>query len=145
MAKRSEPKTTEDIPKRKYLSQSDVPAFPLSQAIRVPQAIADQYGKSPTKPLRVAQALNVQPTSSQFRMVCGASIAYGLTEGGYNSEQITITPLGRRIVAPTKEGDDIVAKREAFFRPRVVNEFLTRYNESKLPNDNIAANVLEEM
>jgi len=135
--------TTE--PKRKYLSQADVPARGLDQALRVPQAIADNYGKNPTKPLRVAEAIGIQPLSSAFRMLCGASIAYGLTEGGYNSEVISLTPLGRRIVAPTKDGDDFAAKREAFLRPRVVRDFLSRYNGSRLPNAQIGGNVLEEL
>lgn len=130
---------------RKYISQSDVPAFPLSQALRVPQAIADNYGKNPTKPLRVAQAMGMAPASSRFRVLCGAAIAYGLTEGGYNADVIALTALGRRIVAPTQEGDDLAAKREATLRPRIVRDFLTRYNESKLPNDKIGANVLEEL
>lgn len=139
------PKTDEDASKRSYVSQADVPAYGLQQALRVGQAIADSYGKSPTKPLRVAQAMDVLPGSSTFRMLCGASIAYGITDGGYNSDLISLTPLGRRIVAPTKEGDDVAAKREALLRPRVIREFLTRYNESKLPSQVIAKNVLEEI
>lgn len=131
--------------KRNYVSQTDIPAFGLEQAIRIPQAIADNYGKNPTKPLRVAQAMDMTPGSSHFRMLCGAAIAYGLTEGGYNSETISLTPLGRRIVAPTKENDDLAAKREGFLRPRVIREFLTKYNDSRLPTEQIAKNVLEEM
>jgi hypothetical protein len=131
--------------KRSYVSQVDIPAFGIEQAIRIPQAIADNYGKNPTKPLRVAQAMDMTPGSSHFRMLCGAAIAYGLTEGGYNSETIAITPLGRRIVAPTKENDDLAAKREGFLRPRVIREFLTKYNDSRLPSEQIARNVLEEM
>lgn len=88
--------------------------------------------------------MNVSPTSSAFKMLCGASIAYGLTEGGYNAAEISLTPLGRRVVAPTKEGDDQSAKREATLRPRVVRDFLTRYNGSKLPAEQIGRNVLEE-
>jgi len=130
---------------RKYLSQSDVPAYSLDQAIRVPMALSDNFGKNPTRPLRVAQAMNLSPTSSGFRMVCGAAIAYGLTEGGYNAELISLTPLGRRIVAPTREGDDTAARREAMLRPRVIRDFLTRYNGSKLPQDAIGRNVLEEI
>ncbi len=130
---------------RKYLSQSDVPSYSLVQALRVPRAIAENYGKAPTKPLRVAEAMDLSPGSSFFRMLSGAAIAYGLTEGGYNSDQIALTPLGRRIVAPTKDGDDFAASREALLRPRVIREFLTRYNGSRIPTDSIACNVLEEM
>jgi hypothetical protein len=131
--------------KRKYLSQADVPAYSLTKAIRVSQAIADNYGKSPTRPLRVAEAVNMQPLSSKFRALTGASIAYGLTDGGYNAEMISITPLGKRIVAPTAEGDDLAAKREALLRPRVIRDFLTKYNGSRLPAEQIAKNVLEEL
>lgn len=148
-AKKASPRgksvAADDSVGRKYLSQADVPGAGLEQALRVPLAIADSYGKNPTKPLRVAQAMNMSPASSQFRLLCGAAIAYGLTDGGYNSEQISITPLGRRIVAPTQDGDDHLAKREATLRPRVVRDFLTRYNESKLPSEAIALNVLEEL
>jgi predicted nucleotide-binding protein len=129
---------------RKYVSQSDVPAYPLDQALRVATAISDNFGKGPTRPLRVAQALNMSPQSSTFKMLCGASIAYGLTEGGYNAAEISLTALGRRVVAPLKEGDDEAAKREATLRPRVVRDFLTRYNGSRLPTEQIGRNVLEE-
>lgn len=130
---------------KKYISQSDVPAYSLKHALKVIQAINDNYGKDPTKPLRVAEAMGVQPGTGPFRMVCGTSIAYGLTEGGYNADLITITPLGRRIVSPTKEGDDLCAKREAILKPRVLNDFFSKYNNEKLPTENIACNVLEEM
>lgn len=131
--------------KRGYLSQSDVPSYSLTKALAIATAIADNYGKAPTKPLRVAEALQILPTTSGFRMLTGASIAYGLTDGGYNSDTISLTPLGKRIVAPTEEGDDIKAKREASLKPRVIREFLTKYNGSKLPTTQIAINVLEEL
>ncbi|HWL40661.1 MAG TPA: TIR domain-containing protein, partial [Gemmatimonadaceae bacterium] len=115
------------------------------KALRIPQAIADNYGKSPTKPLRVAQALNIMPSSSSFRMLSGAAIAYGIVDGGYNADMISITPLGKRIVSPTSEGDDLTARREALLRPRVIREFLSKYNNSRLPAEHIGRNVLEEM
>ena len=111
----------------------------------MPRALSDNFGRSPTKPLRVAEAMEMQPASSRFRMLCGASIAYGLTDGGPQAEQIGLTPLGRRIVAPTTEGDELAAMREALLRPRILRDFLTRYNEAKLPPENIARNVLIEL
>src|ERR1700733_7591816 len=111
---------------RADVSQSDVAAYSLDQALRVARALDENFGRNPAKPLRVAEAMNMTPSSSGFRMLCGASIAYGLTDGGYNAEQIALTTLGRRIVAPTREGDDLAAKREAILRPRVLREFLTR-------------------
>ena len=131
--------------KRAYLSQSDVPSYSLAQAMRVPRAIGEHYGFQPTTPLNVAAALNVQPSTSTFRQLCGAAIAYGLTKGGYNAPEISIETLGMRIVRPTKEGDDVEAKREALLIPRVVGEFLRQYDNAPLPREDIGRNVLIDM
>jgi predicted nucleotide-binding protein len=113
--------------------------------LRIPRAIADNYGKQPTRPLDVAAALGVQPTSGGFRTLAGAALAYGLTEGGPTAESIGLTDLGRRIVSPTEEGDDLKAKREALMKPRVVREYLQKYDGSRLPAEQIGRNVLEGM
>ena len=131
--------------KRPYLSQSDVPGSSLENALRVPRAIAENYAGGPVTPLQLAAALNMSPSSGPFRSLCGASIAYGLTEGGYNAQQISLQPLGKRIVKPLEEGDDALARREAILKPRVVGEFLTKYSASPLPRHDIALNVLHEM
>jgi hypothetical protein len=78
-------------------------------------------------------------------MLTGASIAYALTTGGCNAELISITPLGMRIVRTSAENDDIAAKREALLRPRVIREFLQRYNNAPVPREAIARNVLTEL
>ena len=121
--------------KRKYLSQSDVPSYSLSEALRVATAISDQYGKKPTSPIDVASALGILPTTGQFRSLTGAALAYELTDGGPNVALIGLTDLGMRIVSPTEEGDDLAGKREALMRPRVVREFLEKYDGSKLPSE----------
>lgn len=130
---------------RHYLSQTDVPTYSLDKAIRVAAAIGDNYGFKPATPLQVAKALGMQPGSGTFRSLTGSSIAYGLTEGGYNADTISITPLGMRIVRPTAEGDDLAAKREALLRPRIIREFLHKYSQAPIPKENIAQNVLVEM
>jgi hypothetical protein len=130
---------------RKYLSQADVPGCSLDRALRVPQALAESLGFKPTIPLQVAAAMEIQPGSGNFRMLTGAAIAYGLTKGGYNSPQIELEPLGLRIFKPTEEGQDLVAKRQAFLKPRVIGEFLAKYNGASLPKDTIGRNVLSEM
>ena len=129
----------------KRISQTDVPTHGLMRALRVAEALAQEHGKQPTRPMLVAQAMKLKPTGSYFRTLCGSSIAYGLTKGGYNARVIELTDLGRRVVAPTEEGDDRVALREAALKPRVVREFLERYEGSPLPSERIAKNVLEEM
>jgi hypothetical protein len=131
--------------KRVQVSQADVPAYALDDALRVAVAIADNYASNPTKPLEVAAAMNLAPASSYFKMLTGSAIAYGLTSGGYNAVEIALTPLAQRILGPLEEGDDLHGKREALLKPRVIGEFLNKYNNSPLPPENIAFNVLNSM
>jgi predicted nucleotide-binding protein len=135
---------TNDQKARKYLSQTDVPSFSLEKALDIPRAIADNYGYKPSTPVQIASAMDLSPTSPPFRMLAGAAIAYGLTKGGPNAPQISIDKLGMRIVKVTEEGDDLVAKREALLRPRVIRLFLEKYNGAAIPKDQIAQNVLSD-
>jgi len=131
--------------RRERVKQSDVPAYSLTDALRVAEALRDEYAKQPTKPIDVARVLNYAPGAGPFKMLTGAAVAYGITDGGAQADMIGLTDLGRRIVAPTEEGDDVLAMHEALLKPRVVNEFLTKYNESPLPSQAVAFNVLEQM
>jgi predicted nucleotide-binding protein len=143
----SEPPTT--VPtakKREYLKQSDVPEFPLEDALRIARVIAEQYGKHATRPADIAIALDLLPGGRQFKGLSGSAVAYELTDAAAQAEAIGLTELGRRAVAPTEEGDDVVALREAFLRPRVIREFLERYDGSMLPTDErIGRNVLDSL
>ena len=124
------------------VSQGDFPALSLDQALRVPKALNDDFAGRSAAPHDIALAINMSPTSGPWRSLCGAAIAYGLTEGGYAADAIKLTPLGRRIVAPEAEGDDRMARVEAILRPRVMRLFFEKYDRAKFPQDAIAQNVL---
>lgn len=131
--------------KRTRISQSDFPNVSLKEASRIAQAIWDNFAGKGAAPHTVAMALDLSPTSGGWRNLCGASIAYGLTEGGYNANEIALTDLGRRMVAPTVEGDDASAMQEAVLKPTMMGDFFRRYNRAKFPKENIAENVLVDM
>ena len=131
--------------RQRAIRQSDIPGVTLEQALRVPQALSDQYAKQPARPLDVAVALDMSPNSGPFRMLCGAAVGYGLTDGGPNAKEIALTELGRRVVSPLVEGDDAQAIREAVLTPTVQRQFLERYDGSPLPTEIIALNVLETL
>jgi predicted nucleotide-binding protein len=78
-------------------------------------------------------------------MLCGAAIAYGLTSGGYNAAQISVTDLAKQIIEPQEEGADLAGKREAVIKPRIIREFLSKYSGSPLPREDIGLNVLKGM
>lgn len=145
VADNQQPIPTPNTVIRPKLSQLDVPAFNLEQCLRVPEAIIANYARRPTAPLKVAQAMNIQPKSSNFRMLTGAAIAYGLIKGGAQAPLIELLPLAVRILRPTRDGDDKVARREALLKPKVIGQFLQNYDGNLLPREDIAKNVLVEM
>ncbi len=130
---------------RTYMSQEEIPAYELDEALLVPKAVLQEYGGHPSTPLDVAAAMDLTPTSGKFRMLCGASIAYGLTSGGYNAAQIAVTDSARQIIEPQEENAALAGKREAIMKPRILREFLSKYSGSPLPREDIAANVLKSM
>jgi hypothetical protein len=132
-------------PKRPYVKQTDVPATSLDDALRVPQAIFDHYAGKAASPMQLAKALDVAPKGSQLAVLTGAAIAFGLIEGGAQAASISPTELAKRIIRPTDEGADLVAKREAVLRPRVFGDFLRQYDGNAFPRADIAVNVLEGM
>lgn len=133
------------VTKRVIVSQSEFPNLPLDQVLRLPKAIWDNFAGKGAAPLRVAMAIGVTPTSGPWRNLCGTAIAYGLTEGGYNAAEISLTPLGLKIVRPTNEDDVQKGLIEAILKSRIPREFLQRYNNAKFPKDLIAQNVLVDL
>lgn len=144
---RPRPKTNQSVAekKRAYFKQADFPQTDLQQAQRIAAAIVDSYGGTEASPPDIALAIDVSPTSSAWPHLAGSSIAYGLTEGGVNASAIRLTDLGRRLVEPQEEGEDIAARREAILQPSIQRDFFKKYHRSKLPSDIIASNVLKGM
>lgn len=130
---------------RIYFRQADFPQTTLQQAQKIASTIVDNFAGDGGSPPDIALALGISPTSSAWPALAGASIAYGLTEGGVNANVIKLTPLGKKLVAPEEEGQDLAARREAILRPRILKEFFERYRRAKLPNDTIAVNVLRSL
>lgn len=133
------------VTKKNRINQSDFPLYDIEKSLLVAQAIKDNYASQPTAPLLVAEACDISPSSSNWRYLSRASVAYEITTGSYQAKQIDITPLGRKIVSPLSEGDDLLALIEAIQKPRILGEFYAKYNGSKLPKDNILENVFESM
>ena len=131
--------------KRAYFKQADFPQATLQQAQKIASAIVDNFAGTAGSPPDIALAIGISPTSGAWPPLTGSAIAYGLTDGGVNATTIKLTALGRKLVAPEVEGDDLVARREAIMKPRILREFFERYRRAKFPNDVIAGNVFKSL
>lgn len=135
----------ESVQKQTRISQGRCPLFSLEDALRIPHAIRQELAGQADVPMMVAKACNMSPTSSQWRLLSSAAVAYGLTTGAYNAKEIGLTPLGSRAVSPIKEGDDTVAIKQAALVPTLFNELAQKYDQNKLPREDIALNLLLSM
>jgi hypothetical protein len=131
------------VEKRAYFKQADFPQTTLQQAQKLASALVDNYAGKDASPPDLALALGISPTSSSWPALTGSAVAYGLTEGGVNANKIKLLALGRKLVAPEAEGEDLDARRQAILKPRILREFFERYRRAKFPNDTIAGNVLK--
>lgn len=131
--------------KQHRITQTRAPLFSLEDALKIPNAIKNELAGQANVPLMVAKACGMSPTSSQWRLLSSAAVAYGLTTGAYNAKEIGLTPLGSRIVSPLKEGDDILAMKEATIVPTLFKELTDKYDQSRLPREDIALNVIANM
>jgi predicted nucleotide-binding protein len=131
--------------KRAYFKQADFPQTSLQQAQKIASALVDNYAGKEASPPDIALALGMSPTSDAWPALAGSSIAYGLTEGGVNAKVIKLLPLGKQLVAPEEEGEDLAARRAAIMKPRILQEFFERYRRAKFPADQIAGNVLKSL
>ena len=131
--------------KRVYFKQTDFPLTTLQEAQKIAAALINDFGGKEGSPPDIALAAKISPTSSSWSTITGSSIAYGLSDGGINAAVIKLTELGRKLVAPESEGEDISARREAILKPRICREFFEKYKRAKFPSDPIAENVLRSL
>jgi predicted nucleotide-binding protein len=136
------PKNGAEKKKRENLSQADLPTFSLEEALKVGRALLDSYAGGPEAPHNVAIACDLSPTGSQWRMLAGAALAYGLTSGSFSADSISLTPLGKKILSPLSETDEVEGLKESALKPRIVREFYNKYDKNKFPVDKIAINVI---
>jgi hypothetical protein len=118
------------------------PKNTLKEALRLARAIQDNNAGEPYNRLDLAQAVEYSPDSSFFRTLIVSSGRYGLTEGGYQADKISLTPLGSSIVAPTSDEERNKGLLDALKRVEVFRKFLERFNQNKLPRDDLLENTL---
>ena len=119
------------------------PIHTLEDALSVAAAIQESNAGLPFDRVLLARSLGTTPASSGFTMKLNSSAKYGLTQGGYNDERISLTGRGEAIVAP--KGDDELRKAllQAATQPDLFGQFYRMLDGKRLPEDTYAQNVLQ--
>jgi hypothetical protein len=85
-------------PRSEEKEQGSRRAFPhhsLEAALPLPQVIADEMAGQPINRLLLAEALEIKPSSSNFRDLLSSAYKYGLTNGTEKAEFIGLTDIGK--------------------------------------------------
>ena len=93
--------------------------------------------------LDLAEAVGRKPNSSALRSMITSSSKYGLTEGGFKNSTVRLTERGLSAVAPRDEVERAKALLDAAIEPLPFKRFYTRYDRNRMPQDQIAMNMLE--
>ncbi|MCW5863178.1 MAG: hypothetical protein KIT52_08740 [Anaerolineae bacterium] len=116
------------------------PPVTIEEASLIARTILQHNAGLATRRLTIFDSLGRQPDSSTSRALITASSAYGLTEGGYQSDIIKLTDLGRRIAQ-----DDPAAKLEAVIGVEIFRTFYDRYKDALVPATAAAVDFLKSM
>lgn len=108
------------------------PPLTLSHAIKVATAIQDKASGMEVSRLTLADLLDSTPTSRVFRELVASSRFYGLTDGGINAEDFSLTRLGEDATG----GDEVAqaaALKAAVMTVPPYKTFFDAFNGKKIP------------
>jgi hypothetical protein len=123
-------------------AQRPFPRESLERAAKVALAIRDKNGGKPWPPQDIANALDVSPGTAMFFYLAAASRDYGLTDGGRDSAQVSLTELGRSFAYPSGAEEESAARLKAFRNVKVFADVLAHYGGNVLPELKYVKNTL---
>lgn len=126
---------------RSYVSAEALPRRTLEQVVQIPHSLHATYAGKSASLEELCRTLRIAPTSGNTKYLFAAALAYGLVTKEGNI--YTLAETGRKIVAPTYEGEDAEAKVKAVLTPTTLSRFYTEYNGHSLPSEVHFPNVLE--
>jgi len=121
------------------------PRNDLIDATRVPKVIWEKNAGNPFTILDIAEKLNYSATSSTFAELLRSSQRYGLTEGSWTqmvTKKISLTPLGKSIVAPKIGEDANVLLRQALETPEIFRKVFSLFDGKIIPPEDVVKNTL---
>jgi hypothetical protein len=119
------------------------PVHTLEETAAISTTIQEANAGLPFDRVLLAKALGTTPASSGYTMKLNSSAKYGLTQGGYNDDRITLTARGQSVVAPQAGAERHQALVDAALQPEVFRRFYQLLDGKRVPEDSYAENMLQ--
>jgi predicted nucleotide-binding protein len=118
--------------RRPGVPNRNFPTLSLEKALELARALHDGASGLPTDRLTLSELLDRSPSSSAFTTLILASRAYGLTNGGKNADEFSLTQVGRQAVSDdSRERTD--GLRRAVLSVEPFTLALRAYDKKKVP------------
>lgn len=142
--KKKSPKRTKDSSASVTSKQRPYPVNELEEAFKLPQAIREHNNGHPWDPELAAKAtLDLAKSNNKFFYLAASARDYNLTVGSRDTEKISLSDLGRKIVFAGSEDEKNQGLIEAFFAVDIFKRVHEHYGGSNLPKDEFLRNVLQ--
>ncbi len=119
------------------------PSYTLQDSLSVASSIYNANAGLPFDRELLAQELRTTAKSSAFIIRLNASAAYGLTEGGYNDDTISLTDLGEAVVGSDGDMESQKAIVEAATFPETFDRFFEMLDGRRLPESANLRSILQ--
>ncbi|MEI2676168.1 MAG: hypothetical protein V9F05_19200 [Chitinophagaceae bacterium] len=119
------------------------PSITLEKCLIIAQKIKELNGGNPWSPREVSRAIKIGDTS-KFFYYCAASRDFGITIGSSNTDEISLTELGRQLVYAPDPETERQKKLECFLKIEIFKSVLEYYKGNNLPEMKYLGNTLED-
>lgn len=124
------------------VSADTLPRRTLEKAAALADALHTTYAGKSASVGELAGVLGLSKDAATFKYLLWSALAYGilLKEG---KQKVTLTEVGRKIVAPTYSQEDREARIKAILTPSLLSRFYSDYNGHPVPAEAHFPNVVE--
>lgn len=138
----TEPKPAKSAGKRVYVSAENMPRKTLEDSILIAKNLHEIYhGKSATRD-ELATVIGSAANTPKTHYLLRSAVAYGIVNDD-GTNVYSLAESGRKIVAPTYQGEDKEALIKAVMTPATLSKFYSDYNGHSMPAQQHLANLLE--
>lgn len=129
--------------KASAVASADLPRKSLEDALKVAKVIKDEYAGKLATWEDIAKGMGFAASNPNNKYFLWAATAYGVVEKDQD-DHYRLTEIGRKILAPTYEGENREGIIKSIAKPAILGRFYTDYGGSLLPSGEIFRNVLEQ-
>jgi hypothetical protein len=128
---------------RTNLGAEDLPRRTLQDSLALARALHSTYAGKSASWEELCATCEISKQTNSTKYLFWAAKAYGILTKETTGQIFSLSETGRKIVAPTYDGEDREGILKAVLTPTLLSKFYTDYNGHPIPGPSHFPNVLE--